>query len=293
MAKKRGLGRGIEALIQETDGHSVANSSSDERSVIELKINEIEPNSKQPRHTFDAEKLQSLSESIKQYGVIQPIIVQQNDHGFYRIVAGERRWRAAKMAGLTTIPVLIKSFEELKSVEVALIENLQREDLNPIEEALGYKNLMDRFALTQEQISTRVGKSRSAIANSLRLLSLDEEIVELVKQKEISEGHARTLLGLNDREKRLFVASKIVQEGLSVRQTELLVKKYNQEDAILKPEKSPSQVDYILADMKEKLQTSLKTKVKIINGAKKGKIEIEYYGNDDLQRIAELIERTL
>ena len=291
MPKKRGgLGRGIEALIMETDGHSDA-SSVDEKSVIELKISEIEPNSKQPRHTFDVEKLQSLSESIKQYGVIQPIIVQQNPNGFYRIVAGERRWRAAKMAGLTTVPALVKTLEELKSVEIALIENLQREDLNPIEEALGYKNLMDRFSLTQEQISTRVGKSRSAVANSLRLLSLDDEILELVKQKELSEGHARALLGLSDREKRLFVASKIVEEDLSVRQTEALVKKYNQEDAQQTPAKKPSQVDYILADMKEKLQASLKTKVKIVSGAKKGKIEIEYYGNDDLQRIAELIER--
>ena len=291
MSKKRGgLGRGIEALIMETDGHSDA-SSVDEKSVIELKISKIEPNSKQPRHTFDAEKLQSLSESIKQYGVIQPIIVQQNPNGFYRIVAGERRWRAAKMAGLTTVPALVKTLEELKSVEIALIENLQREDLNPIEEALGYKNLMDRFSLTQEQISTRVGKSRSAVANSLRLLSLDDEILELVKQKELSEGHARALLGLSDREKRLFVASKIVEEDLSVRQTEALVKKYNQEDAQQTSAKKPSQVDYILADMKEKLQASLKTKVKIVSGAKKGKIEIEYYGNDDLQRIAELIER--
>ncbi len=291
MSKKRGgLGRGIEALIMETDGHSDA-SSVDEKSVIELKISKIEPNSKQPRHTFDAEKLQSLSESIKQYGVIQPIIVQQNPNGFYRIVAGERRWRAAKMAGLTTVPALVKTLEELKIVEIALIENLQREDLNPIEEALGYKNLMDRFSLTQEQISTRVGKSRSAVANSLRLLSLDDEILELVKQKELSEGHARALLGLSDREKRLFVASKIVEEDLSVRQTEALVKKYNQEDAQQTSAKKPSQVDYILADMKEKLQASLKTKVKIVSGAKKGKIEIEYYGNDDLQRIAELIER--
>jgi len=162
--------------------------------------------------------------------------------------------------------------------------------LNPIEEALGYKNLIEKFTLTQEQISNRVGKSRSTIANSLRLLLLDDEIVDLVKKKEISEGHARTLLGLSDREKRLFVASKIVDEGLSVRQTENLVKKYNSE---AKEEALPSQVTYILDDMQKKLQISLKTKVKIINGKKKGKIEIEYYGNDDLQRIAELIGQTL
>jgi len=286
LTKKRGLGRGIEALIEEIDGYD---DEIDTKNVLELKLSEIEPNSKQPRHTFAIEKLQTLADSIKQYGVIQPIIVQRLDNGFYKIIAGERRWRAAKMAELATIPALVKDFEELKSVEVALIENLQRENLNPIEEALGYKNLIDKFSLTQEQISSKVGKNRSTIANSLRLLLLDDEIVDLVKQKEISEGHARTLLGLSDREKRLFVASKIVDEGLSVRQTEALVKKYNSD---AKEETLPSQVDYILDDMQKKLQTSLKTKVKIITGKKKGKIEIEYYGNDDLQRIAELIEQT-
>jgi ParB family chromosome partitioning protein len=290
MAKK-GLGRGLGALIGELNEPQV--SANNEKQVLELNINEVERNSKQPRTDFDEDKLRALAESVEKYGVIQPILVKKQENGFYQIIAGERRWRASKLAGLKTIPAIVKEYEELKSIEVALIENLQREDLNPIEEALGYKNLMVQFSMTQEQISESVGKSRSAVANSLRLLSLDEELLALVREKELSEGHARALLGISDREKRLFLASKIVEEGLSVRQTEALVKKYNTEP---KEEVSPSeelstQAQLAIEDICGRLQSSLATKVKITSGKKKGKIEIEYYGNDDLERIVSLINQ--
>ena len=289
MAKK-GLGRGLGALIGELDEPQVTEEN--EKQVLELNINEVEPNSKQPRTDFDEDKLRALADSVEKYGVIQPILVKKQENGFYQIIAGERRWRASKLAGLKTIPAIVKEYEELRSIEIALIENLQREDLNPIEEALGYKNLMVQFSMTQEAISESVGKSRSAVANSLRLLSLDDELLALVREKELSEGHARALLGLSDREKRLFLASKIVEEGLSVRQTEALVKKYNTEpednDELSKEEALP-QAQLAVEDICGRLQSSLATKVRITSGKKKGKIEIEYYGNDDLERIVSLI----
>lgn len=289
MAKK-GLGRGLGALIGELDEPQVTEEN--EKQVLELNINEVEPNSKQPRTDFDEDKLRALADSVEKYGVIQPILVKKQENGFYQIIAGERRWRASKLAGLKTIPAIVKEYEELRSIEIALIENLQREDLNPIEEALGYKNLMVQFSMTQEAISESVGKSRSAVANSLRLLSLDDELLALVREKELSEGHARALLGLSDREKRLFLASKIVEEGLSVRQTEALVKKYNTEpeddDGLPKNESLP-QAQLAVEDICGRLQSSLATKVRITSGKKKGKIEIEYYGNDDLERIVSLI----
>ncbi len=287
---KKGLGRGLGALISELEQPQTASADAD-KLVTELNINEVEPNSKQPRKDFDEEKLKALADSISKYGVIQPILVKQEKNGFYQIIAGERRWRASKLAGLKTIPAIIKEYEELKSIEIALIENLQREDLNPIEEALGYRNLMVQFSMTQEQISESVGKSRSAVANSLRLLSLDEELLALVREKELSEGHARALLGISDRETRLFLATKIVDEGLSVRQTEALVKKYNasKEEKQQDTKIIPSQTELAIEDICGRLQTSLATKVKITSGKKKGKIEIEYYGNDDLERIVSLI----
>lgn len=289
MAKK-GLGRGLGALIGELDEPQVTEEN--EKQVLELNINEVEPNSKQPRTDFDEDKLRALADSVEKYGVIQPILVKKQENGFYQIIAGERRWRASKLAGLKTIPAIVKEYEELRSIEIALIENLQREDLNPIEEALGYKNLMVQFSMTQEAISESVGKSRSAVANSLRLLSLDDELLALVREKELSEGHARALLGLSDREKRLFLASKIVEEGLSVRQTEALVKKYNtepEEDDGLPKNESLPQAQLAVEDICGLLQSSLATKVRITSGKKKGKIEIEYYGNDDLERIVSLI----
>lgn len=289
MAKK-GLGRGLGALIGELDEPQVTEEN--EKQVLELNINEVEPNSKQPRTDFDEDKLRALADSVEKYGVIQPILVKKQENGFYQIIAGERRWRASKLAGLKTIPAIVKEYEELRSIEIALIENLQREDLNPIEEALGYKNLMVQFSMTQEAISESVGKSRSAVANSLRLLSLDDELLALVREKELSEGHARALLGLSDREKRLFLASKIVEEGLSVRQTEALVKKYNtepEEDDGLPKNESLPQAQLAVEDICGRLQSSLATKVRITSGKKKGKIEIEYYGNDDLERIVSLI----
>jgi len=279
MAKK-GLGKGLNVLFSEE------NPSTIENGILELKITQIEPNKNQPRKTFDAEKLEILAESIKEHGLIQPIIVVKTESGSYSIVAGERRWRAAKKAGLSTIPVVVKDYSAQTVTEVALIENLQREDLNPIEEALGYRSLIDEYELTQEEISKRIGKSRSAIANSLRLLSLEDELQKYLISGEISEGHARAILSLNGLVLREFLLNRIIDDGLNVRQAEKLAK-----DLQKVKEERPKEItvyDIELERIKNKLEQGLGTKVKIQNGAKKGKIEIEYYGNEDLERILAL-----
>jgi len=279
MAKK-GLGKGLNVLFSEE------NPSTIENGILELKITQIEPNKNQPRKTFDAEKLEILAESIKEHGLIQPIIVVKTESGSYSIVAGERRWRAAKKAGLSTIPVVVKDYSAQTVTEVALIENLQREDLNPIEEALGYRSLIDEYELTQEEISKRIRKSRSAIANSLRLLSLEDELQKYLISGEISEGHARAILSLNGLVLREFLLNRIIDDGLNVRQAEKLAK-----DLQKVKEERPKEItvyDIELERIKNKLEQGLGTKVKIQNGAKKGKIEIEYYGNEDLERILAL-----
>lgn len=276
MAKK-GLGKGLDSLFSDDNPGSIDNG------ISELKITQIEPNKNQPRRNFDSEKLDILAESIKEHGLIQPITVTKNDNGLYTIVAGERRWRAAKRAGLTTIPSVIKDYSKQTVTEVALIENLQREDLNPIEEALGYKSLIDEYHLTQEEISKRIGKSRSSIANSLRLLSLEEEFQKYIISGEISEGHARAILSLEGSVLREFLLNRIIEEGLNVRQAEKLAKDLQK----VKEEKKapPSAYDIEIERIKNRLEQSFGTKVNIKHGNKKGKIEIEYYGNDDLERI--------
>ena len=274
---KKGLGKGLDMLFSEDNPVSIKSG------ITDLKLVQVEPNSNQPRKTFDNEKLEILADSIKEHGLIQPIIVVKNKKGNYTIVAGERRWRAAKKAGLETIPAVIKDYSDRTVTEVALIENLQREDLNPIEEALGYKSLMDEYKLTQDEISKRIGKSRSAVANSLRLLTLQKELQKYLISGQISEGHARAILSLNGEVLREFLLNRIIDEGLNVRQAEKLAK-----DLQVVKEEKPKKVtaaDIEIEKIKNRLEQGFGTKVKIKNGASKGKIEIEYYGNDDLERI--------
>lgn len=280
MAKK-GLGKGLDALFAEEEK---------DKSVLEVKITEVMPNKNQPRKNFDEDKLEALAESVKEHGIIQPIIVKKSGE-FYTIIAGERRWRAAKIAGLKKIPVLVRDYEEVEVREIALIENLQREDLNPIEEAMGYRSLMDEYNFTQEQISERLGKSRSAIANSVRLLTLDDYTTQKLVSGEISEGHARCALSVPAGVVREFLVNRIIEEGLNVRQAEKFAK-----DLTKTPEKKPekqknSPYKIELERISQSLEQFLGTKVKLSGNSKKGKIEIEYYGNDDLERLLDIIKR--
>lgn len=279
---KKGLGRGLNSLFDE------APTEEENDNVVSLKINSIEPNKNQPRKQFDKEKLEALTESIKEHGLIQPIIVVKNND-MYKIVAGERRWRAAKKAGLTEIPVVIRSYTDSEIAQIALIENLQREDLNPIEEAIGYQTLINDFNMTQEAVSSRIGKSRSAIANSIRLLSLDPPIQAKLISGEISSGHARALLSIENTDIRMIVLENILSKGLNVRQTESLAKQLQN----AKPEKSKpiidEQVRAQLDEIENGLSSRFGTKVKLVHNSKRGKIEIEYFGNDDLERILNIL----
>lgn len=283
MAKKV-LGSGFSTLFENNT------EIIDEGSIIEVKINQVEPNRNQPRKNFDADKLSALAESIKENGIIQPIIVTKSEGGRYSIVAGERRWRASKLVGLTTVPVVVKEYDDKTVAEVALIENLQREDLNPIEEAIGYRDLSEKYGLKQEEISHKVGKSRSAVANAMRLLSLEEDFQKKLIAGEISEGHARAALSLEEYELRNFLVNQIIEGGLNVRQAENLAHQL-QKGKKKKQKKVPDVYDIELERIQSRLSSNLGTKVIISNGAKKGKIEIEYYGNDDLERILNLIEK--
>lgn len=275
---KKGLGKGLGALITSAD------TTSDETFVKEIKINEIEPNANQPRKSFDNEKLVQLSESIKQHGVVQPIIVKKEENT-YKIIAGERRWRAARLAGLTTVPVVVRDVSNKQVMEMALIENIQREDLNPIEEAEAYERLMKEYNLTQEEISNTVGKSRPAIANSLRLLNLNGKLKAYVINEEISSGHARALLAIDDVKLQEKIAEEIIDKELNVRETEKIIKK------MLSKDKKPKQAKLTeeLADIEDKLKNIFGTKVKLLSNNKKGKIMIEYYSNEELERILELV----
>lgn len=273
---KKGLGRGLEALIL---------SEPDESAVQEVKINEIEPNSGQPRKAFDQDKLEQLAESIKAHGIIQPLVVRKRN-GNFEIVAGERRWRAARIAGLSKVPVVVKEFSDKELMEVALVENLQREDLNPIEEAYGYETLMKGYELTQEEISKAVGKSRSAIANTLRLLTLDEKVKKLIEKGELSAGHARAIVVIQDKELQLEIANKIIKNDLSVRETENLLKAIENKKKIKKKAKDP-----VYTAIEDELKGILGTRVIITNNKNKGRVEIEYYSNDDLERIIGLLKK--
>lgn len=276
--KKNGLGKGLGALIRE-------NQQELDSGVIELKITELEANQNQPRRFFDDEALQELAGSIKEHGVVQPIIVRKVDES-YQIVAGERRWRAARLAGLKTVPVIIKEYSNVEVMEIALIENLQRQDLNSIEEALAYKSLIEEHDMTQEAISSKIGKSRSAIANTLRLLNLPEEIKEMVVQGKISAGHARALVTIEDKKRQLEIAKEVIEKQLNVRDIERLVNQKTEEG---KKQEVIKSIEII--EIEERLKKALATKVNVIHKKNKGKIEIEYYNNDDLDRILELLER--
>ena len=282
MAKK-GLGKGLDTVFGDESENIL------EGAVSDVKITLVEPNKNQPRKTFDADKLEALAQSLKENGMIQPIIVTKAKSGRYTIVAGERRWRAAKLAGFSEVPVIVKDYSDQTVTEVALIENLQREDLNPIEEALGYKNLCDLYGLTQEEVSQKVGKSRSAIANSMRLLALDDNIQKLLVLGEISEGHARAALSLESAELREFLINQVIANGLNVRQTENLAKELQKEPKQKKAKKNDI-YKIELERIEKRISSGLGTKVKITQGAKKGKIEIEYYGNDDLERLLDLLK---
>jgi len=275
---KKGLGKGLGALL---DSDNILAETS---AVSEVKINEIEPNKEQPRKQFDQEKLKGLADSIKQHGVVQPIIVKKSENG-YSIIAGERRWRAAKLAGLKTIPAIVKDLSTREIMEVALIENIQREDLNPIEEAEAYKKLMDEHNLTQEDLSKVVGKSRAAIANSIRLLTLPETIKEMLVNELLTPGHARTLITIEDEEKQKLLAKTIVEKNLNVRETEKLIKN---QTAQKKKRKSPER-DANIIDLEEKLKSILGTKVDLQHYSNKGRIVIEYYSNEEFDRIIDIL----
>ena len=254
-----------------------------------LKLNLIEPNSEQPRKNFDEESLQELADSIKQYGILQPLIVQKKGN-HYEIIAGERRWRAAKLAGITDVPVLIREYDKQQTMEIALIENVQRADLNPIEEAQAFQQLTQEFHLTQEEIANRVSKNRATITNSMRLLKLDVRVQDMLADGKISSGHARALLGLEEGERQYQVAVKITEEKLSVRDVEKLVKMMNRPPKEKKPEKGPD-IDLIYRQVEDKLKSIMGTKVVINQKDKnKGRIEIEYYSQEELERLIELME---
>lgn len=287
--EKNGLGRGIEALFSTT---SVVQENP---SVVELKIVDIEPNKNQPRTNFDDEKLEDLAASIREHGVISPILVKKQPNGFYKIIAGERRWRASKKAGKKTIPAIVKNFTNQQIQEVALIENLQREDLNPIEEAKGYKQLMEDFELTQEQISQKVSKSRSTVANSLRLLNLSTTICGYLEKGKLSGAHAKLLLSVTGKDLQENYAEIAVNENLTLRELERLIKENPNGKAVQKKKKEEKEdlnLKLALMDFEKKMENSLGTKVKVISGKKKGKIEIEYYGNADLERICRILNIT-
>lgn len=280
---KRVLGQGLDALFARTDINEEKTSTDEKGEVRIIKTSLIEPRKDQPRKNFDREQLQALANSISEHGIIQPIIVVEGENGYYSIIAGERRWRAAKLAGLTQIPAIVRTYDEMQIAEVALIENLQREDLNPIEEALGYKTLMERFSMTQDKVSERVGKSRSNVANMLRLLSLEDEIKDMLSQNRLSMGHARALLSLPAGSKRVQAAEKIVSEGLNVRQVETLGKELS-----VPSKKTRTQKESVYPDVERTLSEKYGTKVRI-KGNRKGKIEIEFYSVADLTRIVDIL----
>lgn len=297
--KKGGLGKGLDSLITDKVGAgrvTAVRPSADGQSEkvtdgVMVNINKVEPNRDQPRKNFDEDALVELSESIRQFGVLQPLLVHDKND-YYEIIAGERRWRAAKLAGLKEIPVIIKQLSDQEVVEISLIENIQRENLNPIEEAFAYKRLLTEFHLKQDEVAERVSKSRTAVTNSMRLLKLDERVQQMVIDDMISTGHARALLGIEDGEKQYTTAQKIFDEKLSVRETEKLVKKIQQEKDIPveKEKKADAKMEAIYQDLEEKMKSILGTKVAIRQkDDKKGKIEIEYYSMEELDRILDLM----
>ena len=300
MVRKNGLGKGLDSLIPST-GHKKAAPAKPEvkkevvvekvikKEEVMVKITEVEPNREQPRKNFNEDALLELADSIKQFGIIQPLVVQKQDD-YYEIIAGERRWRAAKLAGLKEVPVIIKNYTEQERVEIALIENIQREDLNPIEEAMAFKRLLTEFDLKQDELAERVSKSRTAVTNSIRLLKLNEKVQQMVIDDMIQTGHARALLGIEDLEKQYNMAQKVFDEKLSVRETEKLVKKVQKEKEEVEKTKMDKQLEIVYQDLEEKMKQILGTKVSInAKDENKGKIEIEYYNKEDLDRLIDMI----
>ncbi|GKX30303.1 chromosome partitioning protein ParB [Vallitalea longa] len=285
-AAKRGLGKGLSALISDELEEEITVKS---KGILKLNINEVGPNKKQPRKKFDEDLLQELSESIKQYGIIQPLIVIKKGK-YYEIVAGERRWRAAKLAGIKEVPVIIKGYTDRERLEVSLIENIQRENLNPIEEAFAYQKLIADFKLKQDDVAEKVSKSRSSIANSMRLLNLDEKVQRMIIDEMISSGHARALLSIKDGEIQYNIANRIFDEKLSVRDTEKLIKSILNPKTPKKESEKEKSINTIYRDLEDRFKEILGTKVTINRKSKKkGKIEIEYYSDEELERLIELI----
>lgn len=290
-ASSKGLGKGLGNLIRESEEDEnvvvkevVKEVVVKEPSEMKVRLSQIEPNREQPRKVFDEDALIELSESIKQYGVLQPLLVQKKDK-YYEIIAGERRWRAAKLAGVKEVPVIIKDYSTQEVMEIALIENIQREDLNPVEEAMAYQRLIKEYDLKQDEVAERVSKSRTAITNSIRLLKLDERVQNMLIQESISSGHARALLAVKDGDEQYNLAMKIFDEKLSVRETEKLIKSLGKEKTA-KPKKKELKNDFVYRDLEEKLKTVTGTKVMINRKTEKsGKIEIEYYNQEDLEKI--------
>ena len=278
----KGLGKGLGALLGDFNDESL------EKSAYQLlPIYKVEPNPDQPRQDFDEEELQALADSIEIHGIIQPLTVRELSSGYYQIIAGERRWRACRLAGVHEVQVVVLEADDCKAMELALIENLQRSDLNCVEEALGYQTLIDDFGLTQEDCSTRVGKSRSAVANALRLLHLPQKVLEMLRCGKLTAGHARAVLSLKNEKKQLEAAQKIAALGLSVRQAELLCRNLSQEKQP-EPPKAVLTVDYV-AECEKTLSRALGRGVKIVNGKRKGKFELEFYGQDDLQALLDAL----
>ena len=281
MASQKGLGKGLGALLGDFSEEPLEKSA-----YQQLPIYKVEPNPDQPRQDFDEEELQALADSIAVHGIIQPLTVREMPNGYYQIIAGERRWRAARMANLSDVPAVIIEADDKKAMELALIENLQRQDLNPLEEALVYQTLMNEYGLTQEEAAGRVGKSRPAVANALRLLGLCPEVQERVRKGELSAGHARAILQLKSEKKQQEAAQKIVALGLSVRQAELLCKNMSKEPVSQK--KEVFAVDYV-AECEKSLSKHLGRGVKIVNGKRKGRFELEFYGQEDLQNLLDAL----
>ena len=281
--KKRGLGKGLAALLPEEPIMDLLNEEVDEESIVHVNLNEIEPNEEQPRKQFEKESLNELKESIEQFGIIQPIIVRKKEDK-YEIIAGERRWRAAKEAKLEEIPCIIKEIDDKEAMKLALIENIQREDLNPIEEASAYKSLMENYKLTQEDLAKAIGKSRSYIGNTVRLLKLDEGIIQNIAEGKLSSSHGRALLAIPNKKERLKTADEIVNNKMNVRETEKIAKKSKKQKSKTVPTKDP-----FIVDIEEKLMSSLGTKVNLIPKKNGGKIEIEFYNDEDLERIMEIL----
>ena len=282
MAVQKGLGKGLGALLGDFSDEPIEKSA-----YQKLPIYKVEPNPGQPRHDFDEEELQALADSIEEHGIIQPLTVRELSNGYYQIIAGERRWRAARLAKLQEVPVVIIEADDKKAMELALIENLQRQDLNPVEEALGYRSLMQDHGLTQDDAAKRVGKSRPAVANALRLLNLSPEVLEKVRDGSLSAGHARAVLSLKTEKKQLEAAQKIIAMGVSVRKAEGLCKNMAKEPEV-KAKEPALKVDYV-AECEKQLSKHLGRGVKIVTGKKKGRFELEFYDQDDLQNLLDAL----